>query len=66
MKKPQNDVISTQMAAERLGFSASYIRRMILGGKLSARKIGHDWIILEKDIVKFLAQHKEKAHGSGH
>jgi len=39
------------MAAERLGFTANWVRRMITQGEIKAVKHGYDWLIREKDIA---------------
>ena len=47
--------ISTKEAAERAEYKdSSTIRRAILNGWLKATKLGHDWLIDEKDFNKWL------------
>jgi len=38
------------MAAEMLGVTTSYIRRMIRNNKLKGVKLGHEWILNLKTI----------------
>lgn len=49
--KNQNKLITSAMAAKLSGFSPDYIRRLILDGKIKAIKIGHDYLMLPKDIA---------------
>lgn len=51
-------LITTAMAAEKLGFTANWIRRLILKGKIRAEKIGPDWLMKEKDIAHIKRQRK--------
>lgn len=59
---PKNKIITCAIAGERLGFSAAYIRRLILDGKIKAEKIGHDWIMTEKDI-KHIVRRRQSRKG---
>lgn len=63
-------ILSSSMVAEKLGFSQDYIRRLCLDGKIKAQKIGHDWVIYERDIKHLKRQRSpklkkgEKLHGN--
>lgn len=39
--------MTTAMAAEKLGMSQDYIRRLCQNGQIKAEKVGHDWIFTE-------------------
>jgi len=41
------------MAAEILGYSASYVRRLLLKGKLRGERFGHDWIVSTMEVNRF-------------
>ena len=43
--------LSTAAAGKILGFSADYVRRLCGKGDIKAQKVGHDWIMTEKDIA---------------
>ena len=43
-------MISTNEAAERLGISRRRIVALILDGRLTAQKVGRDYVIDEKDL----------------
>ncbi len=45
--------MSTADAAKELGYDESYIRRLIIEGKIKAEKLGKFWIISQKDLKKF-------------
>ena len=60
MKK--NRLLTSGMAAEILGFSASYVRRLLNSGKLLGTKYGPDWLISTVEVKRFklkLAKTKE-------
>ena len=59
-KKNLSNLITCKNAAEILGFTAAYIRRLILDKKIKAEKIGHDWIMTEKDIQHIKRQRCKK------
>jgi excisionase family DNA binding protein len=46
----QPKFLSTAEAAERMGMTTSGVRRLILTGRLPARKLGRDWIIQPADL----------------
>jgi excisionase family DNA binding protein len=48
------------MAADILGVTQSYIRMMIADGRIKAEKIGHDWLIMLKDIKGIKRQRHSK------
>ena len=52
-------VITTLIAAQLLGFSQSYIRRLCIQGNIDAQKLGHDWIINEKCLKNIKRKRKE-------
>ena len=64
----KNKLLTTKMAAEILGFTPDYIRRLIMDGKIAAEKIGHDWLLTETAIRHVKRQRfsepKEVTHGS--
>ena len=43
---------STKEAASKLGLSTAHIRRLLEQGKLSGKKVGRDWIVLELDYKR--------------
>jgi len=53
-------LITSATAAKMLGFSASYIRQLCLEGKIKAEKLGHDYLIQEKDIKHIERQRKAR------
>jgi excisionase family DNA binding protein len=44
--------ITTAQAAEALGIEPDSIRKLIYRGKLPAEKVGRDWLILKRDLLK--------------
>lgn len=53
-------LLSTAMAAAKLGFSADYVRRLCLEGKIKAEKVSNDWLIAESDIRNIKRKRKNK------
>lgn len=53
-------LITSAIAAEMLGFSPNYIRRLCSIGKIKAEKYGHSWVMSEKDISHITRKRKEK------
>jgi excisionase family DNA binding protein len=51
---------STKEAAERLGLSQDHVRLLSRKGIIKAKKLGHDWIVLELNY-----QRKRKPKGAG-
>ncbi len=43
---------STKEAAEKLGLSQDHIRLLARKGKIKARRLGHDWVILDLDYTR--------------
>jgi len=53
---------TTKQVANLLGFNdESYVRKLVLSGKLEARKIGKQWMIGEEAIHKFKVKSKVKS-----
>ena len=44
------DELTTKQAAEKLGVSMRWVQALIANGRLPARKIGRDYLIIEKDL----------------
>ena len=50
---------STKEAAEKLGLSHSHVRLLVRRGFIQAKKLGHDWIVLDLNYTR-----KRKPKGS--
>lgn len=46
------EILSTKEASEKLGVSIRRIQQLIEEGKLPAKKVGRDYVLLEKDLNK--------------
>lgn len=44
------ELLSTSEAAEKLGVTAIRVRQLIQEGKISAKKLGRDYVIEEKEL----------------
>ena len=54
------NLITTARAAEVLGFTPNYVRKLIAEGKIKAVKLGHDWLVNEKSLSKVTRLRKAK------
>ena len=45
--------IGTREASEITGLTSGYLRRLLAQGKIKGKRIGHDWIIDRKSVIKF-------------
>jgi len=43
---------STKEASERLGLSQDHVRLLARKGIIPARKLGHDWVVLELNYLR--------------
>lgn len=63
MIRSKSNYLTSAEAAEVLGISHDYVRKLILLGKIKAEKLGRNWIIDKKNINKVHRQrfprHKE-------
>jgi len=46
--------IDTKQAAERLGLTETYIRRMVRERRIKARKVRRDWLVDAKSLDQFM------------
>ena len=49
----KNKQLTSAMAAEILGYSASYTRRLLRAGILQGQKLGHDWILSTMEVNRY-------------
>ncbi len=45
-------MLSTKEAAEKLGLSQDHVRRLLEQGKITGKKIGNSWVVLELDYKR--------------
>ena len=65
MIKSKDNYLTSAEAAEALGFSHDYVRKLILKGKIKAEKLGRNWIINKKNIDKIHRQRFSQVKESG-
>lgn len=51
----QNDLVSTKEAANLLGYTVQHTRLLIREGKLDARKLGRDWLLVREKVEAYRA-----------
>lgn len=70
MIKSKDNYLTSAEAAEALGFSHEYVRKLILQGKIKAEKLGRNWIINKKNLQNIHRQRfprsKENAQNGKH
>lgn len=50
--------LSTQEAADTLGYSRQHIRVLIRSGHLRAERVGRNWLILAEAVQEYLTQRR--------
>lgn len=50
MLKKKGNYLTTREAGAILGVTHDHVRKLIRTGKVKAEKLGHNWIIQEKDL----------------
>jgi excisionase family DNA binding protein len=56
-------LLSTEQAAERLGTSVRFVRRLIAERRIAYVKLGRHVRIAERDLVNFVATGRVEARG---
>lgn len=64
MIKNKDNYLTCNEAAKIAGLSADYLRKLILHGKLKADRLGRNWIIQMKDVVKIKRQRMRRIKGT--
>ncbi len=54
MAKEKDDLLTLSQAAKAYGFSGDYLRRLAEKGRLSARKLGRNWLTTSDDMKSFI------------
>lgn len=47
------ELINTAQAARRLGVTRDWVHKLIVRGKLTARKIGRDWLVDTHSVAAY-------------
>ena len=50
------DLITSEEAADALGYTVQHVRRLARAGRLQGRKMGRDWLIFRESVARFLAE----------
>lgn len=53
-------ILSLEEASQRSGISASWLRRLVDDGRLTAKKVGKTWLVLEEDVDAIAAQSRPR------
>lgn len=52
MIRNKSSYLTSAEVANELGFSHDYVRKLINRGKIKADKIGRNWFVHKRDIIK--------------
>ena len=55
-----DDYVSTQEAANQLGYHIDHVRRMLRQGDLEGLKVGITWLVSKKSVNKYLKETEGK------
>jgi excisionase family DNA binding protein len=50
------DLVTSEEAANALGYTVQHVRRLARAGRLQGRKLGRDWLIFQESVARFLAE----------
>lgn len=51
-----DDTLTAKEVAERLGYTAQHVRRLLREGQLKGRKVGRDWVVSREAVEAFVVQ----------
>ena len=54
------ELITLAEAAKRYGFVHAYLRNLVLRGRLSAKKLGRDWVTTPADMEAYIAGRQKR------
>lgn len=54
MAAKKDQLLTLSQAGKRYGYSSDYLRRLAEKGRLSAHKVGHQWLTTSADVEIFL------------
>lgn len=55
-----SDLITLKEAAEYSGFSHNYLRKLVIRGRLKARKLGRQWLTTKEALDRFIRSRQRK------
>lgn len=58
--KTDRKLITLAEASKRFGLSPEYLRAIARSGRLTAQKIGRDWLTTPADVKAYIASRKKK------
>jgi excisionase family DNA binding protein len=65
-RKIWDRILSLTEAAERTGLSESWMRRLLMAGRLEGKKIGKTWLVLAEDVDALAAGQRKPGRPPGH
>ena len=57
--------ITTTEAAELTGYHVDHVRRLVLAGKIEARKFGRDWQVNKGNLMDYFRKAAKQGHKRG-
>ncbi len=56
----KQELISLAEASERYGFSTAYLRELARKGRLTAKKVGRDWVTTPADVEEYIRSRQRR------
>ena len=60
MAGKKDQLLTLSQAGKRYGYSSDYFRRLAEKGRLSAQKVGHQWLTTADDVKTFLESREQR------
>ena len=65
MAKQSDGWITTTTAAQLTGYHADHVRRLVLAGRVEARKFGRDWQVSRRSLLAYVRQQEQAGKRRG-
>lgn len=60
MAAKNEKLLTLSQAGKRYGYSSDYLRRLAEKGRLSAQKIGHQWLTTSDNVESFIGSREKR------
>ena len=60
MAGKKESLLTLSQAGKRYGYSSDYFRRLAEKGRLTAQKVGHQWLTTADDVETFLESREQR------
>lgn len=63
---PLDNVLTLTEASALTGLSTPWLRRLVISGRLPAKKMGKTWLVLREDMERLAGQERRRGPQPGH